>query len=539
MVAVRYFRPFLQAALICAFVLAAGGSPSPASAQSGTGSQAASYALSGSVVNSVTGDPVRRALVRVGDRMLLTDSQGRFAISDLPGGRYSISAQKPGFFFGQRLSSAAELSMLTLNRDLAGIVVKLVPEGIIFGRITDENGDPVEGAFVRVRDWRIVDGRRRQEFVGGQSTDEDGRFRLFGLMPGTYYVVASAAAERAALAPASFPREQSYSATYFPGVTQFTAATPIKLAAGQKAQADFALSPHPTFQITGTISGYSGARLNSIQLTDPAGGETTLPVRFDPSTGSFVAKQVPAGSYRLEVVAADRQGHTLFGEAALNVAADVSGIVVPVAAGISLPVIVQTEFGGSPSGDNRTPVSVHLLPAGVSGQNFFRPEVWSRPEGEKGSGDLVVPAVQPGKYYAEFNPNGDWYVQSAASGSTDLFTDPLSVSSVVAPIQVLLRDDGATLTGDVRSQGVATPAAVLAVMQNEPLRIPWVAQSNSQGEFHFDNLPPGEYVVLAFDNLGDLEYANRDALRDYFSRGTHVTLGSKDAKTINVELIRR
>jgi hypothetical protein len=538
MVAVRYFRPFLLAVLICAFVLAAADSSIPAFAQSGAGSQAASYALSGSVVNSVTGDPIRRALVQVGDRMQLTDSQGRFAISDLPGGRYSVSAQKPGFFFGSRLDSVG-LSMFTLNRDLAGIVVKLVPEGIIFGRITDENGDPVEGAFVRVRDWRIVDGRRRQEFVGGQSTDEDGRFRLFGLMPGTYYAVASAATERAAFAPASFPREQGYGATYFPGVTQFTAATPIKLAAGQKAQADFALSPHPTFQITGAISGYSDGKLNSVQLTDPAGGESSLPVRFDPATGTFVAKEVPAGSYRLEAAAADRQGHSLFGEAALNVAANMSGIMVTVAAGISLPVIVQTEFGGSPPGDHRTPVAVHLLPAGISGQNFFRTEVWSRPEGDKASGGLVVPEVQPGKYYAEFNPNGNWYVQSAASGSTDLFAEPLMVSSGVAPIQILLRDDGATLTSDVRSQGVATPAAALVVMQDEPLRIPWVATANSQGEFHLDNLPPGEYVVLAFDNLGDLEYANRDALRDYFSKGTHVTLGSKDAKTINVELIRR
>ncbi len=539
MVAVHYFRPFLPAALICAFTLAAAGTPIPASAQSAAASQAVSYALSGSVVNSVTGDPIRRALVRVADRMQLTDSQGRFAIRDLPAGRYSISAQKPGFFFGPRLDSATELNMLALNRDRAGIVVKLVPEGIIFGRITDENGDPVEGAFVRVRDWRIVDGRRRQEFVGGQSTDEDGRFRLFGLMPGTYYVVASAAAERAAFSPGSFPREQGYAATYFPGVTQFTAATPIKLAAGQKAQADFALSPHPTFQITGTISGYSGGNLNSVQLTDPAGGESALPVRFDPAAGTFVAKQVPPGSYRLEAVAADRQGRTLFGEATLNVADNMTGIVVTVAAGISVPVIVQTEFGGSPPGDKRTPVAVHLLPAGISGQNFFRPEVWSRPEGDKGSGGLVVPEVRPGKYYAEFNPNGDWYVQSAASGSTDLFAEPLMVSSGVAPIQILLRDDGATLTGEVRSQGVAAPAAVLAAMQDEPLRIPWVARSNSQGEFHLDNLPPGEYVVLAFDNLADLEYANRNALREYFSKGTHVTLGSKDAKTVNVELIRR
>ncbi|MGE5204571.1 MAG: MSCRAMM family protein [Chlamydiota bacterium] len=529
MAAAFRFRLCLQAALICVFLLAAAGSQGQVSAQS------ASYTLSGTVVNSVTGEPIRRALVQVGgDRMQLTDSQGHFELSGLGAGSYSITAQKPGFFAESRLFSTTELTMLDVNRDIAAIVVKLIPEGIIFGHIADENDDPLEGVFVRARDWRIVNGRRRLEFVGGQSTDEDGRFRFFGLMPGTYYVVASSDLGRMGVLP-----HEGYATTYYPGVTQLAAASPIKLAAGQKVQADFVLRRHSMFRVTGQVTGYSGGTLNSIQLTDPAGGERTWPPRFDSATGAFVARGVPPGSYRLEVVATDRQGHALFGEAAVNVAANVSGIVVAVAAAVSIPVIVETDFTGSAQGDNQTPVSVHLAPVGVSGQSFFRPEVWSRPAGDKEDGGLVIPGVQPGRYYAEFNPNGNWYVQSATSGSTDLFTDPLTVSSAVAPIQVLLRDDGATLAGEVRSRGVAVSGTVLAVMQDEPLRIPWMVRSNPQGEFHFENLPPGDYVVLAFANLGDLEYANRDALRDYLSQGTHVTLGSKDAKAVTVELIGR
>lgn len=528
MAAAFRFRPCLQASLICAFLLAPAGSQGQVSAQS------ASYTLSGTVANSVTGEPIRRALVQVGgDRMQLTDSQGRFEMSGLGRGSYSITVQKPGFFPESHLSSTTELTMLDVNQDIAGIVLKLIPEGIISGHIADENGDPLEGVFVRARDWRIVNGRRRLEFVGGQSTDEDGGFRFFGLMPGTYYVVASN------LGRAGILRHEGYATTYYPGAAQLAAATPIKLAAGQKVQADFALHRHSVFRVTGEVTGYSGGTLNSIQLTDPAGGERAWPVRFDSATGAFDAREVPPGSYRLEVVATDRQGHALFGEAGLNVVGNVSGIVIPVAPAVSIPVIVETDFTGSTQGDNRTPVSVHLAPTGVSGQSFFRPEVWSRPAGDKEDGGLVIPEVRLGKYYAEFNPNGNWYVQSATSGSTDLFTDPLTVSSAVAPIQVLLRDDGATLAGEVRSRGVVVPGTVLAVMQNEPLRIPWMVRSNPQGDFHFENLPPGDYVVLAFANLGDLEYANRDALRDYLSQGTHVTLGSKDAKAVNVELIGR
>src|SRR5689334_977601 len=67
------------------------------------------HSLSGMVVNSVTGEPVRRALVQAGSSAggsqlsVLTDAEGRFEFPAVPASDSAtsevvITARKPGFF---------------------------------------------------------------------------------------------------------------------------------------------------------------------------------------------------------------------------------------------------------------------------------------------------------------------------------------------------------------------------------------------------------------------------------------------------------
>src|SRR5206468_1154301 len=67
--------------------------------------------ISGTVVTADTGKPVKRARVFAnatelpGGRATLTDDAGAFELSDLPAGRYSVTASKSGFItlaWGQR-----------------------------------------------------------------------------------------------------------------------------------------------------------------------------------------------------------------------------------------------------------------------------------------------------------------------------------------------------------------------------------------------------------------------------------------------------
>src|SRR5437762_14032573 len=63
------------------------------------------YKLSGTVINSVTGEPIRRALVQLyaGSQLVaLTDGNGQFEFEGLSPGNTSINVHKPGFFDDQQ-----------------------------------------------------------------------------------------------------------------------------------------------------------------------------------------------------------------------------------------------------------------------------------------------------------------------------------------------------------------------------------------------------------------------------------------------------
>ena len=111
------------------------------------------FSLSGVVVNSVTGEPVRRALVQVAGPplttatplTLLTDSEGRFQFSDLPESDITLVAHKPGFFSDQELHPENyQPSIVHLGANTPSMVLKLLPEGSISGHVSTTKGDPLE-----------------------------------------------------------------------------------------------------------------------------------------------------------------------------------------------------------------------------------------------------------------------------------------------------------------------------------------------------------------------------------------------------------
>lgn len=94
-----------------------------------------------------------------------TDDNGGFAFEDLDPGRYSLLAQRPGFahrMYGGRGSmfSGASLSV-SPGQALTGIEFKLVPHGVIAGRVLDEEGEPLANVIVMALQPMYRRGERR------------------------------------------------------------------------------------------------------------------------------------------------------------------------------------------------------------------------------------------------------------------------------------------------------------------------------------------------------------------------------------------
>ena len=120
--------------------------------------------ISGTVA-SAAGEPLRRVTVRLaplrsGQAVVLstsgstpeseTDSQGNFSIDPVAPGRYLLMAERSGYL--NALYSGARGGALTISagQKATGIVIKMTPQGIIAGRVVDEENEPVSGATVGV-----------------------------------------------------------------------------------------------------------------------------------------------------------------------------------------------------------------------------------------------------------------------------------------------------------------------------------------------------------------------------------------------------
>ena len=152
--------------------------------------------ISGLVVSAMDGRPLPRVAVRLNGHGVaqtrLTDDKGRVTFADLPPGDFTINATKTGFFdgsYGKRRASGTGMPLsLPPGVSIPDMRIELFRPAVISGFVFDEVGEPVIGTRVVALRRQFIDGRWRVTLIGEQTTDDEGNYRIFGLMPGDYFV---------------------------------------------------------------------------------------------------------------------------------------------------------------------------------------------------------------------------------------------------------------------------------------------------------------------------------------------------------------
>lgn len=503
------------------------------------------FKLSGSVVNAVTGEPIRRALVQMEgefERSTLSDSNGHFEFTGLAASQSNVTARKPGFFAEEELElGSVQATAILIGPETPSVTVKLTPESVISGRVEAPDGEPIEDIPIRVISSHIVDGRKRWEPRANGMTNEDGEFRVANLPPGVYYVEAGPGASfRVRRARRLQVGEEGYTTAFYPGASDPSAASPIILAPGQQQEVQFALKPQPVYKVSGFVRGYLPNMGVDLQVVDKIGEQLTVPTQFDAQSGRFDTK-VPAGDYTLRIRAQDAK-QSAAADLPVSVTGDLTGLQAVLGPAIAIPVVIRKESAAPDTGNSTASrlrgeaVAVHLS---SSDSPFSSLDFWSAPDPQKDHA-LSLHNVEPGKYSVEVIASGDWYVQSATCGSVDLLRDELVVpaGSQLPPIEIILRNDGATLAGSVQVDGAAEKGVALLVPEHASPAQAKVANAGQGGEFRFERLAPGDYRLLAFDRVNNLEYRDPEVLNAYLSRGVHVSLQANGQSSTNIELIK-
>lgn len=229
--------------LVFALILAAGG-PSPATAQV----KSPNARASGLVLEDGTNVPIAGARVvfafRGRSRLpAMTDMDGRYFFEDLEPGPYRLTVEKSGYVPLDPATIPTIWVVAGQSFDVA--TVSLQKGGVVAGRILDSFGGPMADINVRaVKPGAAID------LMGEASRTNDlGEFRVFGLAPGQYIVVAS---------PRPFGSDAlsrtMVSSTFYPGTPDPSAAQLLTVNAGETvAGIEFHTVMASTFKVSGTV----------------------------------------------------------------------------------------------------------------------------------------------------------------------------------------------------------------------------------------------------------------------------------------------
>jgi hypothetical protein len=536
--------------------------------------------IKGRVTAADTGAPIRRAIVQVSGgsrpRGVYTDEDGRYVLEELPPGIYVVSAN-PGIHRAGYRSLTLGMdpnaaSIVTSPRRLEvanGQVVEnidfaLPRGGAITGRVTDPYGDPA--ARVQVRALMVRAGSEPTQGGPGASTDDLGQFRIFGLTPGDYLVVAEPQAGGGPV-DVDGPRI-GLARTFAPGTHNRDQATRMRLRAGAEMAVDIRLLETPVFTIRGTVLNSSGepVRNAGVTLMRPDEGPGAIGGGLDPS-GQFTLRNVAPGTYDLVAnymppnVRPDGNGRMEGREMAIvrvDVAsADIEGLVVTTSPGAT--------FTGQIVYDEPAPEGMRAqinLTAGqqrmfgsigrveVKGDTFTVHETFGRVllRGNAGSAAQTARPVAPSGGLSPAIDQPRWSVKHVLLNGKDITDIPTEFSAAHSGrVQVVFTSRAPSLEGTVVNEsGQPARATILVFSVDEET---WTANSSrirsgpvigDDGKFVLRGLRAGRYYAAAVPAgpLAGSSAPDREFLRALKATATEVMLNEGETRTVDLRLIR-
>ena len=225
-----------------------------------------------------------------------TNDDGSYILSDLRPGQYRVYAYAEGYFGeGFDPDSTIQEVVVTVEdgQEVTGVDFYLSPGGTISGTLTDGDGNPISRATINA--FPPSDREPYPDVIGNYgwaTTDENGNYKMTGLLDGEYIVSAQVYAEW-------------FSATkWYDNADRREDATPVAVTFGEATTGiDFKFDlTTDTGSLTGRITAEDGTpvheawvRLESIDTPNFYYHHNA----FANQNGEYVFEEVPVGTYRV------------------------------------------------------------------------------------------------------------------------------------------------------------------------------------------------------------------------------------------------
>jgi protocatechuate 3,4-dioxygenase beta subunit len=508
--------------------------------------------LEGQVLHALTKEPLRKATVILRAQgadqkgwAAVTDEGGKFLLEGVAPGRFSLTAQRNGFLNGaygaRRQGQTGTTLQLTDGQVLSELTILLTPQGVITGRVLDEDGEPLQ--FVQIQALRSQYVRNRMRWVPAASatTDDTGQYRMISVAPGRYLIQASL--NRGMLGPritlVGKGATETYTTVFHPNASEMSSALPVDVSPGAEVRGiDFRLQKTRGYRVRGRVTGVAdlndSSRPVQISLVPPGGMFRGFGFQLGAaanSRGEFEIPVVPPGSYTLYAIRFDRDSQSV-GRVPVTVSGDhVEGVTVSLTPGFELEGKITAE--GNPPDFDPTKITVTILPA-----------IDDVPLGGGGGaadkdGTLKFRRISPGFYQlSTFSRLDGYYLKAARLGNQDVTGQDFELSTP-APLELVFAPGAAVLAGSVQdAKGNPSPGAVvLAVPKNGRMDMQKVATADQNGNFELKGLTPGEYKVFCFEDAEIGGLMDPDARLPFESKAVNVKLDQGGRENLQLKVI--
>ncbi len=502
--------------------------------------------IEGRVVNAVSGDAVRRVnltLLKIhGASQPLsgqTDGEGRFAFPNLEAGAYRLSGERPGFqkqVYGARLNpNTGSLLVVAAGQALRDITFKLAPDAVIAGRVLDQDGEPMPNLLVTVRRSSYSGSKRQWTQGGAMQTNDRGEFRIAGLRPGRYVVLASnmdigiGLAGVSKEAPSDKP-DVSYGSTYFGNTLELSRATPVDLSMGDdRRNINIQMIKTTTVRVKGKVVPPPEGNTLIVMLTrrESGGGEPPGNLSVAQSSdGSFEIRSVTPGSY---VLTARNAADPLKSSGGMTVqVADrhLEGLELRLTPGAEVKGRVIAEKGKEQAG-----IAVSLDPA-----NYQGGDAPTATAAETGA--FVLKGVQPGLYRVRVTniPEG-LYLASATLGGQEVNENGTEFGAAGPELEIVL-SRGGELEGVATLGGKPGSGALVALIPESRRDSRYASMTaDEQGKFGFKGVAPGKYRVMAWEDIEAGAFRDPEFVKPFESRAVAVTVEANGQAKLNLTVI--
>jgi hypothetical protein len=436
----------------------------------------------------------------------------------------------------------------------------MVKGGIITGRVRDPKGQPVSGIDVAAMRLAYSNGRPQWTTAVSKPTDDRGEFRIFWISPGTFYVGVTPSL---ATAP-----QDSWARTFFPGVTDPNAATPLVIEDGAEISGmDFSIqasAPLPTYKISGKATnplavpnpatGVADIIVNTFILSprepgplDPVNAPTvqnSLPAAARPN-GEFEIRNVRPSSYDLFVYylsGAPPLQRDYIDRARVEIRdSDVEGVTLQIQKGTEIRGKVVAQ------GTTSLPASLSMDKIKINLRSRdTMPDAFAIIVGAisvDAAGDFSAPDIPSARYSLQVTGLPETaYVADIRQGGNPVFNTGFTVGSQPAtPLEIVVNSNGGTIDGNVQTPDHKSVAGTTVVLvppvsdRQNAMRYKSM-QTDDKGNFSMKGVPPGEYTLFAWESVPLTAWMNPDFLAKYQTSGRAVlvTQGTR----MNVQLDR-